>query len=216
MKYAVVDLEMCKVPKGYRKFGFNWSKETIQIGAVLLDEKYEMIDKFNSYVCPQYGKIDKYIENLTGISQSQVLGAPKFKDALDAFIEWLPYEDVRCVSWSESDLYQLIHETMEKTCNDERLEIIFANWIDCQKTFSKKMGKENVYKLEEALIASDIITEGREHDGFSDAINTAFLFSKLETDPDFKLNEEYEAAREEKTEHLSFSMGDMFSGIVLA
>ena len=40
MKYAVVDLEMCKVPKGYKKFGYKWCLETIQIGAVLLEENY--------------------------------------------------------------------------------------------------------------------------------------------------------------------------------
>ena len=37
-KYAVVDLEMCKVPHGVRKDKFRWARETIQIGAVLLDE----------------------------------------------------------------------------------------------------------------------------------------------------------------------------------
>ena len=34
MKYAVVDLEMCQVPKGIRKFEYKYRQETIQIGAV--------------------------------------------------------------------------------------------------------------------------------------------------------------------------------------
>ena len=216
MKYAVVDLEMARVPKGYKKFGYKWCQETIQIGAVLLDEDYEIVDEFNTLVKPQYGHIDSFIENMTGISQADVMMAPSFEEALMMFLDWLPYDDVRCVSWSDSDPKQIVHEVIAKGIDDERLEIIFANWIDCQKTFGKKMGRENAYKLEEALIASDIVPEGRAHDGLADAYNTALLFAKLDQNPDYELNELYKTAREEDTEHLSFSMGDLFAGIVLA
>lgn len=216
MKYAVVDLEFCKVPKGYKKFGYKWRQETIQIGAVLLDDDYEIIDEFNTYVRPEFGRVDWFIENLTGISQADVMSAPHFEEALEMFLDWLPEDDVRCVSWSDSDPKQLVHEVVAKNIDDDRLEIIFANWIDCQKTFGQKMGRKNAYKLEEALIASDIVPEGRAHDGLSDAYNTALLFAKLDQNPDYELNEFYKTAREEETEHLSFSMDDLFAGIVLA
>ncbi|WP_029232971.1 3'-5' exonuclease [Butyrivibrio sp. VCB2006] len=216
MKYAVIDLEMCKVPKGYKKFGYKWCQETIQIGAVLLDEDYEIVDEFNTYVRPEYGHIDWFIENMTGISQADVMTAPSFAEALEMFLDWLPYDDVRCVSWSNSDPKQIVHEVVAKGIEDERLEIIFANWKDCQKTFGQKMGRKNAYKLEEALIASDIIPEGRAHDGLADAYNTALLFAKLDQNPDYELNEFYQTARNEETEHLSFCMGDLFAGIVLA
>ena len=216
MKYAVVDLEMCCVPKGYRKFGYKYRQETIQIGAVLLDEDYEVIDEFNTYVKPEYGYIDSFIENLTGISQKDVADAPCFEEALEAFLDWLPADDVRCVSWSYSDSKQIIHETFEKGIEDDRLEIVFANWIDCQKTFGEKMDRKKSYSLEEALFISNIAPEGRAHDGLVDAANTAVLFTKLETDPDYRLNEYYETARKEDVDHLSFCMGDLFAGIVLA
>ena len=38
-QYVVVDLEMCKVPYSNRKKEFHGANETIQIGAVLLNEK---------------------------------------------------------------------------------------------------------------------------------------------------------------------------------
>lgn len=215
MKYAVIDLEMCKVPKGYKKFGYKWSQETIQIGAVLLDEDYEIIDEFSTFVKPEFGRIDGYIENLTGISQADIITAPSFAEALGEFLDWIPYEDVRCVSWSESDLKQITHEVIAKGIEDERLEIIFANWIDCQRIFGLKMGRKNAYRLEEALIASDIIPQGRTHDGLADSYNTALLFAMLEQNPDYELNWMYRNAREEEAEHLNFTMGDLFSGIVL-
>lgn len=216
MKYAVLDLEMCQVPKRYKKYGYKWRQETIQIGAVLLDEKYEMIGEFNTFVKPEYGWIDTFIENLTGISQRDVMNAPCFEEALEAFLDWLPADDVRCVSWSDSDPKQIIHEVFAKNINDDRLEIIFANWIDCQKNFGQKMDCKRSYSLEEALTASDIIPKGRAHDGLADAFNTAILFAKLEQDPEYKLNEFYEIARKEETEHLSFCMGELLAGMVFA
>lgn len=216
MKYAVIDLEMCKVPKGYKKFGYKWCQEIIQIGAVLLDEDHEIVDEFNTYVRPEYGKVDWFIENLTGISQADVIGAPSFKEAIEMFLDWLPADDVRCVSWSTSDPKQFVHEVVAKDINDDRLEIIFANWIDCQRRFGDKMGRKNAYGLEEALIAADIIPEGRVHDGLADAYNTAMLFAKLDQNPDFELNPFYKTARDEETEHLSFCMGYLFAGLALS
>ncbi len=216
MKYAVLDLEMCMVPKGIRKYGYKYRQETIQIGAVLLDDNYEVIDEFNTYVKPEYGWIDDFIEKLTGISQHDVAEAPSFEEALEAFLDWLPADDVRCVSWSDSDPKQIIHEAFAKGIEDDRLEIIFANWIDCQKTFGQKMDRKKSYSLEDALFISNIAPEGRAHNGLVDAANTATLFTKLETEPDYRLNEWYETARKEDVDHLSFCMGDLFAGIVLA
>ena len=48
---------------------------------------------------------------------------------------------------------------------------------------------------------------------FAEKINS-FFFTKPETDPDYSLNEYYETARKEDVDHLSFSMGYLFAGIV--
>lgn len=206
---------MCKVHKGYKKYGYNWRMETIQIGAVILDDNYCIVDEFNTYIRPWYGRVDGFIESFIGIRQADVVNAPSFKTALKSFLDWLPADDVRCVSWSDSDPIQLVHEYKEKGIDDERFEIIIANWIDCQEIFGRKMSKENPYSLEEALIAADIIPEGKAHDGLCDAYNTALLFSKLDQNPDFELNAIYQEAREE-TEHLCFYMGNLFVGLALA
>ena len=39
--YAVLDLEMCKIPDDKMPEHFDLEQEIIQIGAVLLDENYE-------------------------------------------------------------------------------------------------------------------------------------------------------------------------------
>lgn len=78
----VIDLEMCKVPRDYRSNSYKYATETIQIGAVLLDDSFKRIGTLCQYVHPEHGVIDYFIENLTGIKNSQVKNAPKLEEAL--------------------------------------------------------------------------------------------------------------------------------------
>lgn len=55
MNYLVIDLEMCRVPKHYRSKTYKYAHEIIQVGAVLLDEAYEVIGRINQYVHPEHG-----------------------------------------------------------------------------------------------------------------------------------------------------------------
>ena len=89
-QYVVVDLEMCKVPYSNRKKEFHGANETIQIGAVLLNEKYEVVDEFNTYVRPEFGSLDWFITNLTGITSKDLKSAPTMREAMKAFIAWIP------------------------------------------------------------------------------------------------------------------------------
>lgn len=43
MFYLVIDLEMCKVPRYYGERTYKYANETIQIGAVLLDEDFKRL-----------------------------------------------------------------------------------------------------------------------------------------------------------------------------
>ena len=64
---------MCKVPKDYRNKNYKYASEIIQIGAVLLDERYRRRDEICLYVHPEHGVIDNFIANMTGIKNRQIL-----------------------------------------------------------------------------------------------------------------------------------------------
>lgn len=177
-KYAVIDLEMCRVPRSVSNKKYHWANETIQIGAVLLNETLEVQDRFVTYVFPQFGSVDTYISNLTGISRNDVSKAPTMEEALNEFVNWLP-DDVKVVSWSDNDKFQILHEIEAKNIRIDRFEDVLNDWIDCQKIFGEKMHSHKCYKLSEALIAADIIYEEGAHDGLVDAYNTALLFAKM-------------------------------------
>lgn len=197
-RYVVVDLEMCNVPKGIKREVYNWRNELIQIGAVLVDESLNIIDEFMTLVSPEFGAIDNFIEKLTGISRKAVQGAPKIKEALEMFVNWLP-NDAVLVSWSENDENQIRKEIEAKNIIVEGLDNFLDNWIDCQKTFGEKMNAQKNYKLSEALIIADIDYDEGEHDALVDAKNTAQLFIKMEREPVLILNPYYSNHKEEET-----------------
>lgn len=213
-KYAIVDLEMCKVPKAMRNAKYHWASETIQIGAVLVDENLEIVDEFNTYVHPEYGAIDGFIRRLTGITQYDIKDACTMKEALQQFAEWVP-KDAVCVSWSDTDEHQIRHEMQGKDIENSKLDELLDNWQDCQKTFGERMNSNRAYSLAEALIAADIIYDDNAHNGLVDAKNTAMLFIKMMREPELVLNEYYVRSKEEAQRDV-YSLASICPGLELA
>lgn len=212
-KYAVVDLEMCKVPFSKRRNKNVCAREVIQIGAVLLNEALEIVDKFSTYVAPQFGWIDDEINRLTGIRNEDIINAPMFAEAFEEFLSWLPV-DTKLVSWSNNDELQIRKELAYKEIEVVGIEDILDSWIDCQKTFGQKLNSERCFRLSEALVAADIMYEDGAHDGLVDAYNTALLFVKMERETELILNPYYRnilLGSEEET--CCSTIGSLFGGI---
>ena len=188
-KYAVVDFEMCSVPK-YKKAECKLKCEIIQIGVILLDEAFNCIGEFQSYVCPEYGVIDDYIYKLTGISNKMVKNAPKLLDVLTDLKAWLP-PDTLMVAWSKHDEKQLRHELEAKAFEGAAMELLEYTWLDCQEMFADKLETKKVYNLTEALRIANIYYCDGAHDALVDARNTALLFRKIKTENRLKLNTYY-------------------------
>ncbi len=211
--YVVVDLEMCRVSKTQRK-QYRYKHEIIQIGAALMDSDLNILRTFSEYVKPEYGYLDSFISKLTGITAKDLEKARNIKDVLDRFMKWLPQDDVIIpVSWSNSDELQFRFELSEKKIPiGDRFDQMLFNWIDCQPQFSRKMRMRKQYSLEEALIATDICTDGRAHNGMVDAYNTALLYAKMQNEEELVLNEYYRKAHcNEEPEHLSFGLGEVLA-----
>lgn len=214
MNYLVIDLEMCKVPKNYRGKSYKYSSEIIQVGAVFLDEEYKEIGSLSQFVHPEYGVLDYFITNLTGIENGQIKNAPKLQEALIHMINWLGDREYKIFAWSNCDYSQLKHEVESKHLENEKINqfMDFERWIDYQKIFGKRYNFEQAVGLEEALMLCDIEPDGRFHDGLDDARNTAKLIEKLEKNPDYELI--YREREEEvDSQPLKICMGDLFEGL---
>lgn len=200
-KYVVIDLEMCRVPYDKRSDYDGLKSEIIEIGAVIVDENLEITDTFKSYVSPEIGLLDNEIKNLTGINESNIENAPKFKTVFRNFIEWVP-EGAIIVSWSETDKHQIMEELKTKNIeidNIENIDNLLENWQDCQQEFTERMKSLRIYKLSEALVIADINYDENIHDALVDAKNTAMLFIKMKKEKVLKLSKHYNTESENKT-----------------
>lgn len=215
MNHLVIDLEMCKVPRDYRSKRYKYANETIQIGAVLLDEEFKRIGTLSQFVHPEHGVIDYFIENLTGIKNGQVKHAPRLQEALLHMLNWIGDREYKVYAWSGSDRAQILHEIKAKNIVDEKIASFMeeSRWVDYQDIFMKRYEMSRKMSLEEALGRADIDPEGRFHDGLNDAVNTGLLIEKLELNPDYQLVS-YEMP-EKLSEHLSSSLGELFAGMEL-
>lgn len=189
-KYVVFDLEMCRVPRCEAQDTFQGSNELIQIGAVELNEHYEIVRTFVTHVKPEFGVIDERIQRLTGITQEDVKNAPLAKDALACFLKWLP-DDGKLVAWSENDVNQIDDELYFKDIDLPEFYELLDHYLDCQEMFSEKMHTSKRYNLREALSIANIEYDENIHDALVDAKNTALLFAKIQTEEKLHLSPYY-------------------------
>ena len=179
MKHIVVDLEMNMI----RRKSEAWkkcTKETIEIGAVMLDDSLQEVSSFRTYVKPEYNDgIEKKIFELTGITDDMVLNAPKFNEALRMFTSWClgAGDDVTVYAWSKNDYLQISKEIILKDYEITRQEasLLENAWSDFQQEFDSHLGFERNLSLKVALDMAGVNFSGREHDALDDARNTAEL-----------------------------------------
>jgi DNA polymerase III epsilon subunit-like protein len=180
-KYVVLDLEMCNVSKKARQGAFKSGKELIQIGAVELDENYNVTRSFQSFVKPEFGALDPFIENLTGIKPENLENAPSTDRALREFYEWLD-DSSTLVTWSDCDVIQIDDELYYKEIDIPGLYDYIDEYVDCQYLFGEMFHVSKQYNLKDALTIANVEYDLNLHNALVDAMNTALLFSKLQTE----------------------------------
>lgn len=210
----VVDVEMCLVQKGFEWKNFPYNHEIIQIGAVRLDEDYNMAGEFSSFVMPKYGKIDYFIRNLTGISERDILEAPSLEAVLSDMLSWIGDDVPSFYAWSKTDYTQISREIRAKGLDEEKMAVFLDKdrWVDYQKTAGQRFGKPWRLALEDALMLAEVDLEGKQHDALVDARNTARMIAKMQQHPDSRfLQDRMEENRSGKP--LGTSLADALKGI---
>lgn len=182
MNHIVIDLEMNKIVKQYREL-HKLSSELIEIGAVRMNGQFEVIDTYQTYVSPDFGRMDERIIQLTGITDAKLIGAPKFAEAMDDFSKWIGKEKTQFYSWSMSDIRQFQNEAEFKKYHGKIIRKMEMSWNDFQQEYSNLLGIEKKIKLKQAVSAADYEFTGAEHTALSDAINTAEIL-RLSKNPE--------------------------------
>lgn len=179
MKYVVFDMEWNQTYGRERplSFGRTLSGEIIEIGAVRLDEDFNVEDTFKIYVRPKfYRKLHSMVKKLTGITSETLSGAPAFAEALEEFKAFCT-EDFATMTWGDSDI-PILRDNIEA----HSLGKWTAKNYNLQSIYMKEIGSKNCVSLESAAEALGVESENiRYHDAGCDAAVTAEIARRIDT-----------------------------------
>ena len=177
MNSIFIDLEMHPVARAYAEQFALLKRETIEIGAVMLDENLQEISSFKEYVHPDFSdKVYAKYQKLTGITAEMLADAGGFKSVFEHFCKWCG-SDYTIYSWSDSDIWQLMRECDFKGIeyNDD-VRYMFNHWKDFQAEFCSMLNMDKLMSLADAVSIGGLDFAGHQHDGLADARNTADLY----------------------------------------
>lgn len=133
MYYVILDMEW---DSAYHKQYKRFVNQILQIGAVKLDENFNIIDIFDitvkSSIC---NKVTKRFTELTGITKEMMLSGVNLSDAVDRYNSWLG-DDTVTITWSNSDLYT-IAENEKYLLQDKHFKI--DKYLDLQKFIQSEL-----------------------------------------------------------------------------
>lgn len=180
MNYIIFDLEWNNAYNYRTKKGIN---EIIEIGAVKLNSKLEIIDSFKQLIKPRLSKkLGSRFKNLTHITLEEVkMSGIDFDDAFSEFASWCGSGDNIFLSWSMSDLYTLVgnYKLFKNTANIDFMK----KYADAQKycmSFIESENANNQISLTNCAQLFDInVDDVSFHRALEDCMITAYCFRKV-------------------------------------
>jgi DNA polymerase III epsilon subunit-like protein len=179
MEYIILDLEWDNVYLARKKRFIN---QILQIGAVKLDENFNITETFNEIICSDISKkVTNSFAKLTGITTEIMRQGIEFSEAVRKYNSFAKSADVT-MTWSNSDLYTIIDNQNYLLKNDIKFEI--KKYLDLQKLVQsslRKVGYEskNQISVEGAAQLLSIEAESFElHNALDDCKVCALMFKK--------------------------------------
>lgn len=186
MNYIILDLEW---DSAFCKFKNRFVNQIIQIGAVKLDENFEVVDRFNQLVRSSLSpNLTKRFTELTGITNDDMHSGLPLQQAVLGYNSWVG-EDTVTVTWSNSDLYAIIDNT--STFLKEGLTFKIEQYADLQsyvQNYLRGQGEEitNQISLADAAEKLNISTDNLDlHTALDDSQLTAAILKKTYNSADF-------------------------------
>lgn len=128
MKYIILDLEWDSAYFPPQKKFIN---QILQIGAVKLDENFNVIDEFSVNVCSSISKrVTSFCTKLTGITTEIMRAGISLYDAVKQYNDFSSDCDV-AMTWSDSDLYAIMEN--EEHLLKNKIRFNFKKYLDLQK-----------------------------------------------------------------------------------
>ncbi len=182
MYYIIFDFEW---NNAYNYATKSFMNEIIEIGAVKLDKRLNIVDTYKQLVIPHFTrKLSSRCKRLTNITNEEIKeNGISFKDAFSDFARWGKGEENVFMSWSNSDLFVLSGNFLQNF-GAARVDFI-KNYCDVQKYCMSFISKEdnpngNQVALERCaeIFGVNFDTE-KLHRALADCYVTAECFKKV-------------------------------------
>lgn len=177
MNNIVLDLEWNQtVDEGINAIlGEKFTGEIIQIGAVKLNERMQILESLKMNIKPVYiKKLRRRISELTGINDSDLESGIPFKQAVKKLKKWCG-KNARIITWGSDDI-RVMKQNLKLHSLDGK---IAGNYLDLQRVFSYKTGDSSPRALDFAAKQLGIEEDMPFHDALNDAYYTARVCKKL-------------------------------------
>lgn len=176
--YIILDLEWNQSSAGKEKENTELPFEIVEIGAIKLDEKKNIIGEYSQLIKPQvYLKMHFMTKKILHLNMDELEEGKEFPCVMKEFLEWCGEDYIFC-TWGSLDLLEL-----QRNMNYYNLEPLSKGpliYYDIQKFFSivKEDGKTR-RTLEYAVDDLRIEKDEAFHRAFIDAYYTALVFKEL-------------------------------------
>lgn len=143
MQYIVIDLEW---NGSYSKKAHGYFNEIIEVGAVKVNERMEIVDEFRAAIKPVVSKkLSTIVTDLTNITAEELEDGTTFAIMMRQLSRWIGSDPSTVLTWSTTDLMVLM-----ENCRFfyGRQEIPFLkNYMDFQVYAQKRMGVDTSQQL---------------------------------------------------------------------
>ncbi len=180
MNYIVLDLEWNQGPH-HKEPNEVPTFEIIEVGAVKLDEQFQITDSYQSLVRPQiYNTMHKFTAEIVNLDMGDLKAGRDFKPVMEEFLEWCGEDYLFCI-WGVQDLTEL-----QRNMDYYHMAPLSKGpmkYYDVQKLYSlayedgKSRASLSHVVEEEHLLEEEVPF----HRAFGDAYYTARIFQKIQT-----------------------------------
>ncbi|MGN0318346.1 MAG: exonuclease domain-containing protein [Lachnospira sp.] len=178
MNYIVMDLEWNQSAEGRNHSLADMPFEIIEIGAVKVDENFNISDEWHRMIHPQvYTQLQYKVREILGISEEALSEGVAFEEACRDFLKWCG-KDYTFVTWGSSDLTEL-----QRNMKHFGVEYSFPKpflYYDLQKLYSIAYddGKSRI-NLKNAITKMEIAENEEYHSAITDARYTAKVLCEM-------------------------------------
>lgn len=177
MNYIIYDLEFNQPrssKSSSREETIKCPFEIIQIGAIKLDENFNIIGTFDRLIKPTiYADLHPYIQELTSINMDQLSKADYFPLIYKDFLKFIDESSIFCV-WGKVDIKELFRNIRYHKLNFP----VNTQYIDVQNHTTKRLNFTKGFSvgLQNAVDTFKIPLDKEFHNAFNDAYYTSKIF----------------------------------------